>query len=161
MTTAPLSARAPGSTPSRPTACVSTSLPEGGVLHQDAALAAFPAEARWLGPIRSFASCALGRWPLPDDTRDAAMAILGELTANAVVHGRSELHVLMTLSDRCLTLYVRDSGEMRTASRESALPDDEHGRGLLMVDVLAERWEAVSTALGWRCTAWLQVPDSG
>jgi len=140
---------------------VRTSLPEGGVLLQDAALAVFPAEARWLGSVRSFASSALGRWPLSDDTRDAAMAVLGEFTANAVVHGRSELRVLLTLSDRCLTLYVRDSGELRPASREPALPDDEHGRGLLMVDVLAKRWEAVGTALGWRCTAWLQVPDSG
>ncbi|MET8247802.1 ATP-binding protein [Streptomyces sp. NPDC005202] len=106
-------APARGSTRPGASARTRTSQPEGGVLLQDAALAAFPAEARWLGSVRSFARSALGRWPLSDDTRDAAMAVLGEFTANAVVHGRSELYVLMSVSDRCLTLSVRDSGEVR------------------------------------------------
>ncbi|ELS51082.1 hypothetical protein STVIR_7958 [Streptomyces viridochromogenes Tue57] len=136
-------------------------LPEGGVLPQDAALAAFPAEARWLGTVRSFASSALGRWPLPDETRDAAVIVLGEFAANAVVHGRSELYVLMTLSDGYVTLAVRDGGESRPTADETLLADDEHGRGLLMVDGLAERWEAVSTPLGWRCTARLRAPGTG
>lgn len=86
------------------------------------------------------------------------MAVLGEFTANAVVHGRSELYLLMILSDQHLALSIRDCGEIRPPSEEPALADDEHGRGLLMVDVLAERWEAENTELGWCSTAWLAVP---
>ncbi|MFF7702824.1 ATP-binding protein [Streptomyces lydicus] len=161
MTTALIPARVRGSTRPHPTAYVYTSLPEGDVLLQDVALAAFPAEARSLRSVRSFASSALGRWPLSDDTRDGAMSVLGEFTANAVVHGRSELCVLMTLSDECLTLSVRDSGEPRPGTDGTDPADDEHGRGLLMVGMLAERWSAVETASGWRCTAWLVAPDPG
>ncbi|MFF5966470.1 hypothetical protein ACFY64_22580 [Streptomyces collinus] len=42
-----------------PTGWACTSRPEGGVLHQDAALAAFPAEARRLSSARSVATAVL------------------------------------------------------------------------------------------------------
>jgi anti-sigma regulatory factor (Ser/Thr protein kinase) len=159
MTTAVMFAPARESNRAGTTACDYTFVPESGDLLRDAALAAFPAEARWLSSVRSFARSALGRWSLSDDTRNAAMTVLGEFTANAVVHGRSELHVLMTLSDHYLMLSVIDSGEACPNTDTTSPADDERGRGLLMVDDLAEHWEAVGTALGWRSSAWLALLD--
>lgn len=91
----------------------------------------------------------LHAWGIPygTDLSDAAALIVAELAANAVTHGRvpgRDFELRLThLADR-IRIEVTDtrSGPPRPAVRP-ARTLDERGRGLLLVDALADRWEVV------------------
>ncbi|MEU2573994.1 ATP-binding protein [Streptomyces anulatus] len=87
------------------------------------------------------------------DVSESAALIIGELTANAVTHGRVpdrdfELRLSFLLGDPetpgLLRIEVSDTrGECRPPGPgEITAPEDssDSGRGLLIVDALADRW---------------------
>jgi anti-sigma regulatory factor (Ser/Thr protein kinase) len=102
-----------------------------------------PATARRF--LREF----LARSDVSGDLADTAELCLSELVTNAIVHagGRSELRVSL---DTALTVAVRDYG----GQAPDAAPDDDldplrvHGRGLQLVEALADRWGSERDALG-------------
>ncbi|MFD8783872.1 ATP-binding protein [Kitasatospora sp. NPDC059599] len=82
---------------------------------------------------------------LPSGERyaDTAELLLGELFANAVQHSDAPADRLIevrfaVIRDR-LRLEVHDAGTGRPSVR-SVRPDEECGRGLFLVNALAERW---------------------
>ncbi|MFD3654772.1 ATP-binding protein [Streptomyces sp. NPDC058620] len=94
---------------------------------------------------------------------DDVLLCVSELATNALVHGvppgRGYL-VRLRLEDagRALSVEVHDSGDGEPAVRE---PAGESGRGLLLVDVLADRWGVRERSPGkvvW-CAFW--KPRSG
>jgi anti-sigma regulatory factor (Ser/Thr protein kinase) len=98
---------------------------------------------------RRLACNELHAWGIPygSDTSDRAAVIVAELAANAVTHGRvpgRDFELRLTLGPAGLRIEVTDtrSGPPRPAVR-AARPLDEHGRGLALVDALADRWEVV------------------
>lgn len=97
----------------------------------------------------------LHTWGIPylSDASESAALIIGELTANAAVHGRIpgrdfELRLTHAPGDReivgVLRIEVSDTlGECRPPGPgEIAAPadGDDSGRGMLIVDALADRW---------------------
>ncbi|MFE2013488.1 ATP-binding protein [Streptomyces sp. NPDC059491] len=91
----------------------------------------------------------LDRWRLPygSEVSDTTALLVAELAANAVTHGRVPGRDFeLTLSytpGRLLRIDVADTrGERRPAP---AAPGtlDEGGRGLLLVEALATRWEVL------------------
>ncbi|MEU1285289.1 ATP-binding protein [Kitasatospora sp. NPDC005856] len=82
---------------------------------------------------------------LPSGERysDTAELLLGELFANAVQHSDApddrHIEVRFALVNSRLRLEIHDAGSGRPVLRTPA-PDDEHGRGLFLVNELAERW---------------------
>jgi anti-sigma regulatory factor (Ser/Thr protein kinase) len=93
-----------------------------------------------IGRVREFVRQALG--PVP--VLDAAVLLASELSANAVAHTRSGDHgtfeVTVVLRSRAVRIEVRDAG-----SREEPVagpPDTlaEAGRGLGLVDRIADLW---------------------
>ncbi len=91
----------------------------------------------------------LDMWGIPygADVSDRAAVIVAELAANAVTHGRvpgRDFELRLTLLPRILRIEVTDthSGPPRPAVRPPG-PLDEHGRGLMLVEALADRWEVV------------------
>ncbi|MEU9333922.1 ATP-binding protein [Streptomyces sp. NPDC048290] len=98
----------------------------------------------------------LSEWGLP---LDPARQIVAELAANAATHGR--------ISGRCfrLTLYVvKDTLRMEVTDTQGHLmphlappeDDSESGRGLLIVEALADRWGA-SVGARPRKTVWAEL----
>ena len=91
----------------------------------------------------------LQRGDVSEDLAATAELCLSELVTNAIVHagGRSELRATI---DTALTVSVRDRG----GHAPDAAPDDDpdplrvHGRGLLLVEALADRWGSERDALG-------------
>ncbi|MGW5343304.1 ATP-binding protein [Streptomyces sp. NPDC004050] len=103
----------------------------------------------------------LHAWGVPpgSDTSDAAALVLAELTANAVTHGRvpgRNFELVVSLTTDVLRIEVSDTrGECRPpapALRSGpgtgpgagpARPDPlaDTGRGLLLVQAVATRWE--------------------
>ncbi|MET7325714.1 ATP-binding protein [Streptomyces sp. NPDC005549] len=96
---------------------------------------------------RGFTRDTLRAWSL-DHRGDDAVLVITELIANAVTHavppaaaGAPEIRLGLALGPGDLTLTVSDPGDnmpVFNPSDGSALR--EHGRGLCIVDALAEEW---------------------
>lgn len=94
----------------------------------------------------------LHAWGVPhgSDVSEAVAVIVAELAANAVTHGRvpgRDFELRLSLPTGSVRIEVTDT---RTETRppkpgDVRPPDshDEHGRGLVLVDALADRWEVV------------------
>ncbi|MFE2373069.1 ATP-binding protein [Streptomyces sp. NPDC059398] len=95
---------------------------------------------------RLLAVAHLGAWGLPSDT---AAHIVAELAANAAVHGRvrgRDFRLSLAVhGDTLLRIELTDTrGDRLPPARPGSTappPDDaEAGRGLLIVEALADRW---------------------
>lgn len=78
------------------------------------------------------------------DTCDTAALVMSELVTNAIVHTASS-RVVCELHDHddTVRIAVRDEGCAPGEPHPSPQrPDEEHGRGLLLVDALCRAWGA-------------------
>lgn len=93
------------------------------------------------------------------ETVDAVVLTVSELITNAHIHAHSGAQVTMTWDSRCLHVSVHDADSGEPASPS---PDVERtsGRGLLLVDALADRWETRRQAEGKTVTACFCPPGS-
>ncbi|MGW1544316.1 ATP-binding protein [Streptomyces sp. NPDC002309] len=101
---------------------------------------------------RHFALNQLLAWEVPHgaDLLDSVASIVAELAANAVTHGRvpgRDFELRLSLVPGSVRIEVTDTG---TAPRRPcpgevrpADPDAESGRGLVLVEALADRWEVL------------------
>ncbi len=95
----------------------------------------------------------LDAWGVPhgSEASDTAALLVAELAANAVTHGRvpgRDFEVTVKFLGRTVRIEVSDTrGELRPPSPDAprlALgPLAETGRGLLLVEALADRWEVL------------------
>ncbi|MFG2914257.1 ATP-binding protein [Kitasatospora sp. NPDC048298] len=99
---------------------------------------------------------------LPSGERygDTAELILGELFANAVQHSDApddrHIEIRFTLIDSRLRIEVHDADTTHPALHVPSL-DDEHGRGLFLVNKLAERWGSASHPGGIGKFVWAHI----
>ncbi|MFE5753919.1 ATP-binding protein [Streptomyces massasporeus] len=111
----------------------------------------------------------LDTWGLPygSEASDNAALLVAELAANAVTHGRvpgRDFEVAVKLLGRILRIEVSDTrGELRPpgpgAPRPALPPLAETGRGLLLVEALADRWEVLDRVpVGKTVVAELELP---
>nr|WP_079057392.1 ATP-binding protein [Streptomyces cellostaticus] len=97
-----------------------------------------PAQARRLTRAR------LTGWSVCADTCDTAALVISELVTNAIVHTVSS-RVVCELHDHddTVRIAVHDEGCAPGEPHPSPQrPDEEHGRGLLLVDALCRAWGA-------------------
>ncbi|WTL28796.1 ATP-binding protein [Streptomyces sp. NBC_01498] len=106
----------------------------------------------------------------PTRTIETAEQVTAELAARAATHGRlSGRDFLLELhradDGHVLRIEVTDTrgDRLPVLDREQPSPDDESGRGLLLVEALADRWGVVSGPVP-RKTVWAELdlvrPDS-
>ncbi|MCL7377514.1 ATP-binding protein [Streptomyces sp. 35G-GA-8] len=104
----------------------------------------------------------LQRWRLHTDLCDVAVLVVSELFTNAVLHTAS---ALISCEVRLLAEHVRldvhDQGA-REGGPSPRSPDfrAENGRGLLLVESLAEAWGVGSREGGAGRTVWAMLPLS-
>ncbi|MBJ6631919.1 ATP-binding protein [Streptomyces sp. I5] len=112
-----------------------------------------PAQARRLTRAR------LTGWSVCEDTCDTAALVVSELVTNAIVHTASS-HVVCELHDGAdlLRIAVRDEGcaPGRPRANTRQQPEEEHGRGLLLVDALCHAWGAHEHGPG--LLVWAELP---
>jgi len=118
-------------------------------------LAPLPIAAR---RARLFTRDVLDRWAV-SDVADDAYLVVSELVTNAITHGRPpiDLHVHRTANE--VVLEVQDRAVYRPRRRR-AEQDDEHGRGLHIVSVLADRWGSRATGTGKSVWASRTIPQA-
>lgn len=130
---------------------------EGGAeLCVSFALAPRPGSA---AQARRLAGAQLVGWDIDEDARDAAALVVSELVTNAIVHTASH-RIICELCTRpgTLRIAVRDEGWGSGAPRPAHRgPDDEHGRGLLLVEAVSRAWGVRDEGPGVGCTVWAEL----
>ncbi|MEU8431514.1 ATP-binding protein [Streptomyces sp. NPDC029216] len=91
------------------------------------------------------------------DLVDSVVLTVSELVTNAHVHARSGAQLILTWDSRCLHVTVHDAS--------SRVPEQHHpdsgalgGRGMLLVDALADGWQTRPCPRGKNVTACFQPP---
>ncbi|MFF1299037.1 MULTISPECIES: ATP-binding protein [unclassified Streptomyces] len=105
---------------------------------------------------RLLATEQLRAWDLP---LDPASHIVAELAANAATHSRipgRDFRLTLYVVGATLRIEVTDTRSDRLPQLQDPAPDAESGRGLVLVDALADRW---GTAPGPypRKTVWAEL----
>lgn len=93
------------------------------------------------GAARHTAQQILDSWHVGRDTADAAVLVVSELVTNAVEHAEPPLilHLHREHTGDHLWVEVTDGGPaVHHGSWTTSCSDDEHGRGLAIVDTIAE-----------------------
>lgn len=98
----------------------------------------------------------LSEWSLDGDMRDAAALVVSELVTNALLHTSSEVIVCALREEHGrLRIEVTDQGDPGPVpAPRIAEPDQEHGRGLLLVTRLADAWGVATASSGRGHSVW-------
>ncbi|MFI6937061.1 ATP-binding protein [Streptomyces sp. NPDC050287] len=104
---------------------------------------------------RRFVHAALLDWKLPD-LADTAELIVSELAANAVLHAQEDKFrvTLRRLGDDQVRVAVIDRSRTLPTLAD-ANDDEDHGRGLAIVDALSQQWG--TDPLNWGKRVWADV----
>ncbi|MEU4426754.1 ATP-binding protein [Actinoplanes sp. NPDC024001] len=79
------------------------------------------------------------RWDLPDLVAPASL-IVTELVANVIDHAHTMMTLRLSLRTRHLNIAVQDGSGRQPQTGPAAEPDGVSGRGLLLVDSVADSW---------------------
>ena len=103
---------------------------------------------------RRFARTVLERWRWPSAAADAVLLCTDELVTNAILHAMSDVDVVLRRSDLSLRVEVHDASR-RPPLRRVHPVDADSGRGLRLVEELADGWGVDSTERGK--AVWFEV----
>jgi anti-sigma regulatory factor (Ser/Thr protein kinase) len=115
------------------------------------------------GAARRFLRERLAGWGVEEDAVETAQLCLSELATNVVMHARTTSELTLHLEDGVLTVVVRDLGGssragdpgLTTPAGDREDPMRISGRGLMLVEALADRWGSEIDASG--TTAWFAL----
>ncbi|MEW2414608.1 ATP-binding protein [Streptomyces sp. NPDC046866] len=92
------------------------------------------------------------------DTVHSILLTVSELVTNAHVHADSSAHLVLTWDGSCLHVSVADGDPHLPAPRQAS-PEATSGRGLAIIDALADEWDAHAVHGGKAITACFHPPD--
>jgi anti-sigma regulatory factor (Ser/Thr protein kinase) len=117
---------------------------------------------------RRLTSHRLNEWgyPYTSQANETVTLITAELTANAVRHGHvpgRDFHLRLTESGGgTFRIEVTDTRSEKLPAPGTPSPDDESGRGLLLVNALADDWGVTPRPTAPGKTVWAELrPASG
>ncbi|MEV5847791.1 ATP-binding protein [Streptomyces sp. NPDC051985] len=91
---------------------------------------------------------------LSDEMLETVELLASEVIANAVLHSAAPCDVIVTRAGDRLRVEVTDTDPSLSSAVEAG-PNDESGRGLLLVDALADAWGMRPEPAGK--TAWFEI----
>ncbi|MFG3041848.1 ATP-binding protein [Streptomyces sp. NPDC048330] len=115
-------------------------------------------DARWAERLRRALRASLKHWNRPDLVADAEL-LLSELVTNAFLHARGPTVEVRVYRQGSLLMIEVADGSPGSPLPRSPGTDEEHGRGLLIVDAMAHSWGISQD----RTTTWcaLLLADGG
>ena len=102
------------------------------------ARASFTPELKSASDARHFAERTLAEWDMPE-VLEATRLLVSELVVNAVIHARTESELVLRAEDGHLHVEVVDHSSAQPVMQEYS-PTAPSGRGLLILDELADEW---------------------
>jgi hypothetical protein len=82
---------------------------------------------------------ACGRWEQPELAGNACI-VATEMVNNVVAHARTPMRVLLALHGETMSVAVRDGSPSMPRFNGVVAPTSYGGRGLLLIDSVADRW---------------------
>ncbi|WP_405669359.1 ATP-binding protein [Streptomyces sp. NBC_00055] len=129
------------------------SAPRARATAQDASWPLTP-ELISVGRARRLAIEQVGEWRL-DELADTVELLVSELVTNALCHTRGPVRMNLQVRGARLRCEVDDTNSDGPV-RRSVCADAEGGRGMEILDLLAEAWGSSRTATGK--TLWFELP---
>jgi anti-sigma regulatory factor (Ser/Thr protein kinase) len=108
---------------------------------------------------RLFLTDICAAWQLPEELAERAVLATSELVTNAVEHAQSEVDFWVDLDADGLRVAVQD-GSPALPIRRPSDHTNARGRGIAMVDRLADRWGVLPREDGKTVWILLRWPDS-
>lgn len=106
------------------------------------------------GQARRAVRSQLDAWAVPEELAEDLVLVTSELVTNAFVHARPPIDLRIRRTHHEVVLEVHDRALLRPRRRRPD-DDDEHGRGLNIVEVLTTDWGTRSSESGK--TVWCTV----
>jgi anti-sigma regulatory factor (Ser/Thr protein kinase) len=102
----------------------------------------FPGRPEYIGAARRFVAAALAAWPA---AQEVAQLLVSEVVTNAIQHSASgdqggSLEVRYILDDHEVYVEVLDAGGTAAPRQRAEHLERSSGRGLALVDALANAW---------------------
>ncbi|MDX2699771.1 ATP-binding protein [Streptomyces ipomoeae] len=122
-----------------------------------------PATPTSAGEARRTVRELLDEWGVVPETREDMLLITSELVTNALTHTASEWIVCrLHMTGQRLRIEVEDqnSGHALPARRRPG-PDDQNGRGLMLVGMLSSDWGVRETPQRSGRVVWAELPSEG
>lgn len=91
------------------------------------------------------------------DAADVAELLITELVTNALVHTEQGAEVSASLAATRLRVEVRDYASRRPRPYVPSADDGTHGRGLVLVQELADEWGVDTLARGAGKVVWFEL----
>jgi signal transduction histidine kinase/DNA-binding response OmpR family regulator/serine phosphatase RsbU (regulator of sigma subunit)/anti-sigma regulatory factor (Ser/Thr protein kinase) len=88
---------------------------------------------------RRFVTTTFERWEMPHALIRDAVLLVSELVTNAIVHGRPPIELVVRRTADHVVIEV-DDGATVLPRKLRPTAEDEHGRGLQLAALLADRW---------------------
>ena len=105
---------------------------------------------------RNFVADTLEAWGVGLYVMETAVLLASELVANAIVHARTPIVVGIDSTNDHLKIAVKDNSA-QLPTRRLCADELARGRGLQLVDVMANRWGSSHDGCGK--TVWLELPS--
>ncbi|MFG2477251.1 ATP-binding protein [Streptomyces fagopyri] len=119
-----------------------------------------PHSPRSPGRARALLRSQLAEWSIDGEVVLVAELLLSELVTNSLLHARApkgrEIGVRVARYEGRLRVEVADAHDGRPRVREAAA-EDEHGRGLALVEALSDRWGCCPRLHGIGKATWAEV----
>ena len=112
-----------------------------------------PSDPTSASAARSFVADTLETWGVGTYVLQRAVLLTSEVVTNAIVHARSPLTLVVTSTPATVRIGVRDGS--RQLPRQSGGDELNRGRGLLLVEALADRWGTAPEGHGK--TVWFEL----
>jgi anti-sigma regulatory factor (Ser/Thr protein kinase) len=115
---------------------------------------AFPGTPESVPTARHFVTDAIA--DIPKEVSERAALLVSELATNAIKHGGTDFEVLIERKPDELYIEIADSGAGSPTVRR-ALPQDPSGRGLHIVEALADKWGVRPASSGAGKSVWFTL----
>ncbi|MEV5880866.1 ATP-binding protein [Streptomyces sp. NPDC052101] len=122
-----------------------------------------PARPTAVGAARRVVRDLLTAWGVPEAARHDAVLVTSELVTNALVHTAGDRIVcrLHDTADRIrIEVEDQEGGPALPAVRRAG-PDDQHGRGLFLVNALSRDWDVTPIPGRPARVVWAELSSSG
>ncbi|WP_285940710.1 ATP-binding protein [Actinomadura xylanilytica] len=116
-----------------------------------------PRARRWIADV--VASTITHPLSTAADALDDLLLCASEVITNALLHGDGAITIVLVRRSRVLRVEVIDAGTLSSAGlfhvRDDVSPDATSGRGLMIIDALADSWGTRADDAG--LTVWFEV----